>query len=155
MGAVSEDAVQHPSGKNKKGHHPNTPPLWEISRAQHCQAGCYSWAMKNMTAQELLAAYAAGKRDFFRADLRGADLSNANLSNANLSGANFSNANLSGANFSNANLNHADLRGADLSSANLSGANLSGAYLHEAEVTKAGTDGNYAVVTKGGIARFL
>jgi elongation factor Tu len=35
--------------KNKKGHHPNTPPLWETSRAQHCQAGRYSWAMKNMT----------------------------------------------------------------------------------------------------------
>jgi len=26
--------------KNKKGHHPNTPPLWETSRAQHCQAKC-------------------------------------------------------------------------------------------------------------------
>jgi elongation factor Tu len=35
--------------KNKKGHHPNTPPLWEESRAQHCQAKRYSWAMKNMT----------------------------------------------------------------------------------------------------------
>ena len=30
--------------KNKKGHHLNTPPLWETSRAQHCQAGRYSWA---------------------------------------------------------------------------------------------------------------
>jgi 5'-nucleotidase len=30
--------------KNKKGHHPNTPPLWETSRAQHCQAKRYSWA---------------------------------------------------------------------------------------------------------------
>jgi uncharacterized short protein YbdD (DUF466 family) len=28
--------------KNKKGHHPNTPPLWEESRAQHCQAKRYS-----------------------------------------------------------------------------------------------------------------
>ena len=35
--------------KNKKGHHPNTPPLWEESRAQHCQAKRYSWAMKNMS----------------------------------------------------------------------------------------------------------
>jgi len=52
MGAVSEDAVQHPSGKNKKGPHPNTPPLWETSRAQHCQAGRYSWAMKNMNISE-------------------------------------------------------------------------------------------------------
>jgi hypothetical protein len=31
--------------KNKKGHHPNTPPLWEESRAQHCQAKRYSWAI--------------------------------------------------------------------------------------------------------------
>jgi len=30
--------------KNKKGHHLNTPPLWEESRAQHCQAKRYSWA---------------------------------------------------------------------------------------------------------------
>jgi biotin carboxyl carrier protein len=37
--------------KNKKGHHLNTPPLWETSRAQHCQAGRYSWAMKNMTIE--------------------------------------------------------------------------------------------------------
>jgi len=51
MGAVSEDAVQHPSGKNKKGHHLNTPPLWETSRAQHCQAKRYSWAMENMTIE--------------------------------------------------------------------------------------------------------
>jgi hypothetical protein len=32
--------------KNKKGHHPNTPPLWEESRTQHCQAKRYSWAIK-------------------------------------------------------------------------------------------------------------
>jgi hypothetical protein len=48
VGAVSEDAVQQPLGtiKNKKGHHLNTPPLWEESRAQHCQAKRYSWAIK-------------------------------------------------------------------------------------------------------------
>jgi biotin carboxyl carrier protein len=28
------------TSKNKKGHHPNTPPLWETSRAQHCEAKC-------------------------------------------------------------------------------------------------------------------
>jgi len=38
--------VGHNNIKNKKGHHPNTPPLWETSRAQHCQAGRYSWAME-------------------------------------------------------------------------------------------------------------
>lgn len=30
----------HNNIKNQKGHHPNTPPLWETSRAQHCQAKC-------------------------------------------------------------------------------------------------------------------
>ena len=35
-------ASRQPLGtiKNKKGHHPNTPPLWETSRAQHCEAKC-------------------------------------------------------------------------------------------------------------------
>jgi uncharacterized protein YjbI with pentapeptide repeats len=37
-----------------------------------------------MTAEELLAAYAAGERDFSRADLHGVDLSGAELSGANL-----------------------------------------------------------------------
>ena len=44
-----------------------------------------------MTGQELLAAYAAGERNF-----RGADLSRADLSRAKLSGANFEGANLEG-----------------------------------------------------------
>jgi molecular chaperone DnaK (HSP70) len=48
--------------KNKKGHHPNTPPLRETSRAQYSQAKRYSWAMENMTVEELLAAYVAGER---------------------------------------------------------------------------------------------
>jgi len=83
-----------------KGHHPNTPPLWETSRAQHCQAKRYSWAMENMTAQELLAAYAAGERNFSGADLSGAYLRKAILDEANLSGANLRNADLFGADLS-------------------------------------------------------
>jgi uncharacterized protein YjbI with pentapeptide repeats len=78
--------------KNKKGHHLNTPPLWETSRAQHCQAGRYSWAMENMTVQELLAAYTAGERNFSGADLSGVDLSGADLKGANLDGANLKGA---------------------------------------------------------------
>ena len=84
-------AYKQPLGTiiNKKGHYPNTPPLWETSRAQHCQAKRYSWAMENnITEEELLAAYAAGERNFSGADLSGADLSGANLSGAKLSGAN-------------------------------------------------------------------
>jgi uncharacterized protein YjbI with pentapeptide repeats len=60
--------------KNLKGHHPNTPPLWETSRAQHCQGKRYVWAM-NMTAQKLLVAYANGARNFSGAKLYGANLS--------------------------------------------------------------------------------
>ena len=91
----------------KKGHHPNTPPLRETSRAQHCQAKRYSWAMENMTAQELLAAYAAGERNF-----SGADLDRAHLNRAHLEGADLSRANLS----------RADLLDVSLSGANLNGA---------------------------------
>ena len=120
--------------KNKKGHHLNTPPLWEISRAQHCQAGRYSWAMENMTAQELLWRYSAGGRDFSGADLSrahlfGANLSGANLNDAELSYANLSEANLSRANLIAANLGHANLSGANLMDADLTGARLDGANL--------------------------
>jgi uncharacterized protein YjbI with pentapeptide repeats len=115
------------TSKSKKGHHLNTPPLWETSRAQHCQAMRYSWAMKNMTARELLAAYAKGQRNFGGAELNRADLRGANLEGADLSGAKLEKANLSEANLSEANLSGANLNGADLSLANLSLANLEGA----------------------------
>ena len=42
----------------------------------------------NMTAKELLAAYAAGERDFSKANLSGADLVDADLRGAKLDGAN-------------------------------------------------------------------
>ena len=48
-----------------------------------------------MTAQELLAAYAADERNFSGADLSGANLRYARLSGANLSGANLHRAALS------------------------------------------------------------
>ena len=118
--------------KNKKGHHPNTPPLWETSRAQHCQAKRYSWAMNNMTGQELLAAYAKGRRHF-----RGAKLSGANLEGANLEGAIGVETNLSRANLSAANLSAADFSGANLSGAEFYEANLSGAILDGANLTGA------------------
>jgi len=31
--------------QKQKGHHLNTPPLWEENRARHCQAKRYSWAI--------------------------------------------------------------------------------------------------------------
>jgi hypothetical protein len=115
-----------------------------------------------MTKAELLAAYAAGQRNFSGVDLEGADLDDANLSGANLEdaylpgaqlvGANLSGANLSGANLEctnllganlsganlkianllDANLSNANLKGANLAFVNLLGANLSGASLHNA-----------------------
>ncbi len=100
-----------------------------------------------MTKEELLAAYADGRRDFTGvdlsevalqganlrdADLRGADLQHADLRGANLRFADLCNTNLSGANLRSADLrgailSRADLRGAILSRAKLSGAALTGA----------------------------
>jgi tubulin beta len=94
-----------------------------------------------MTAQEFLAAYAKGERDFSGANLTGADLERANLSEANLSEANLSGANLSGANLSEANLCNAKLSGANLGHANLSGADLREADLHAANLDGANLDG--------------
>ncbi|GAB4373890.1 MAG: serine/threonine-protein kinase [Elainellaceae cyanobacterium] len=118
-----------------------------------------------LSSDELVAAYAKGKRDFTCQDLSLAnlakvDLSNAkfhqsklykvNLQSANLFSADFGRASLSQANLKNANLaraylSHADLAGADLrgadlsyaylSNANLRGANLCGADLTGAKVT--------------------
>ena len=131
------------TSKNKKGHYLNTPPLWEISRAQHCQAKCYSWAMKNMRLEDFLAEYAKGRRAFngvnldyaklFGASLRGvdlcsADLLKADLRAADLRGARFWKAELLGADFSGA-----DLRGVDFWGANLNGAKLDGAILDGAK----------------------
>ncbi len=95
-----------------------------------------------MIKEELLAAYAAGRRAFpgvdlsgahlCGADLRGADLSAANLSDADLMGVDLSGAILSGAY-----LTRAWLHGADLQLADLSGANLCGADLSDADLTGA------------------
>jgi uncharacterized protein YjbI with pentapeptide repeats len=69
------------------------------------------------TPEEVARAYAAGERDFYRADLSGAVLSGADLRGADLSGADLSGADLRGA----------VLRGAVLRGAVLSGADLRGA----------------------------
>jgi hypothetical protein len=84
-----------------------------------------------MTKDELLTAYAAGKRDFRDAYLYGADLRGADLRGANLYGAD-----LRGADLRDANLRDADLRGADLRDANLYGANLRGANLPDLVVAQ-------------------
>ncbi|MHB1310616.1 MAG: pentapeptide repeat-containing protein [Gemmatimonadaceae bacterium] len=95
-----------------------------------------------MTRDELLTAYASGRRDFRGADLRGAnligaDLRGADLSGADLSGADLRGADLSGADLSGADLSGADLRVADLSGADLRVADLSGADLRVADLGRA------------------
>ena len=91
------------------------------------------------TPDELLAAYAEGKRNFEGADLpRGANFSRANLARANLTGADLSGAYLSGANLTGANLTGADLTGANLSLANLTGANLGGQWVIQGSIRSDG-----------------
>ncbi|MEA5550367.1 pentapeptide repeat-containing protein [Anabaena cylindrica UHCC 0172] len=95
------------------------------------------------TAAKMLEEYAAGKRDFEKAelgnadlqclDLKGSNLSYADLSEANLSGANLRGCDLSFADLSQANLYNADLRGAMLFSADLRQANLQGVHLEKAD----------------------
>ena len=95
------------------------------------------------SAATFVESYAAGKRDFSKAELsnadlqsinlKGSDLSYADLSEANLSGANLRGTDLSFADLSQANLKDADLRGALLISANLRQADLKGANLEKAD----------------------
>jgi uncharacterized protein YjbI with pentapeptide repeats len=95
------------------------------------------------TAATLVESYAAGKRDFSKAELgnadlqsinlKGSDLSYTDLSEANLSGANLRGTDLSFADLNQANLRDADLRGALLMSANLRQADLKGANLEKAD----------------------
>ena len=95
------------------------------------------------TAATIVEEYAAGKRDFSRAELgdadlrgvnlKGADLSYADLSEANLTGANLRGTDLSFADLSQANLQDADIRGALLMSANLRQANLQSTKLEKAD----------------------
>jgi len=115
-----------------------------------------------LSVDELLSAYAKGKRDFTSRDLsslslakvtlsganfhqsklhkvnlQGANLFNSDFGRASLSQALLKNANLARAYLSHADLQGADLRGADLSYAYLSNANLRGANLCGADLTGA------------------
>ncbi|MGF2035799.1 MAG: pentapeptide repeat-containing protein [Nostoc sp. CmiVER01] len=95
------------------------------------------------SATTLVESYAAGKRDFSKAELgnadlqginlKGSDLSYADLSEANLSGANLRGTDLSFADLGQANLKDANLKGALLMSTNLRQANLKGANLEKAD----------------------
>ena len=94
------------------------------------------------SAGELLAAYAAGERDFRHANLESANLYRANLESANLRSADLRRADLRSADLRYADLRHADLesaylRHADLESAVLESANLYSANLYSANLESA------------------
>jgi serine/threonine-protein kinase len=106
-------------------------------------------APRRMNADELLTAYAQGRRDFTahdlenlrlkRSDLTGAmfhsaNLRQTNLHGSNLAGADFGRANLCQTNLRDANLSKAYLSNADLQDADLRGADLRGAYLLNANL---------------------
>jgi len=95
-----------------------------------------------LSADELLIAYAKGKRDFTCHDLSLLSLPRAILSNANfhqsrLYKVNFQNANLFSADFGRASLSQASLKNADLARAYLSHADLAGADLRGADLSYA------------------
>ena len=77
-----------------------------------------------MTAEQLLEAYGAGKRDFRNVYLDGENLSYENLSGVDLTGAKLKNCNLTGTDLNSAILRGTYLEGTDLSDANLSGADV-------------------------------
>ena len=96
-----------------------------------------------MTRDEMLAAYAAGRRDFRRVDLTDANLICADLRRVDLSRAILSGADLREADLREGILSRSILSGADLSRADLRRADLSGADLRKTILNKAflsGTD---------------
>ncbi|NJN86368.1 MAG: protein kinase [Leptolyngbyaceae cyanobacterium SL_7_1] len=104
-----------------------------------------------MSADELLAAYAKGKRDFTSHDLSGL-----NLLKTNLSGANFHQSKLHRSNCQSANLSNTDFGRASLSQANLRNTNLARAYMSHADLEGAdlrGADLSYAYLSNANLRR--
>lgn len=105
--------------------------------------------MAKPNAEDLLATYAKGKRDFTCHDL-----SLLNLPRTNLSGANFNQAKLHKVNLQNATLANADFGRASLSQAVLRNANLARAYLSHADLAGAdlrGADLSYAYLSNANL----
>lgn len=108
-----------------------------------------SGAPPRLSADELLSAYAKGKRDFTYHDL-----SLLNVSRANLSGANFHQAKLQKINLQNANLFNADFGQASLNQAVLKNANLARSYLSHSDLQGAdlrGADLSYAYLSNANL----
>jgi len=91
----------------------------------------------NMNANEVLKQYAAGKRNFRQADLRGISLIKANLREADFTGANLTNSDLSKSDLSSANLNWVNLRGAKINGANMRQTKMPDGRIHNDHLTSA------------------
>lgn len=160
--AASTDATTLQSSSAMRRRPVARSPLPVSSERGTNSGGGDAAVIPKLTADELLAAYAKGRRDFTSHDLNllnlqkvtlsGANFHQSKLRKVNLQGANlFStdfgraslnqavlrNANLARSYLSHADLQGADLRGADLSYAYLSHANLRGANLCGADLTGA------------------
>jgi uncharacterized protein YjbI with pentapeptide repeats len=83
--------------------------------------------MAKIAADEFLARYQAGERDFRGVDLSGVDLSGSELRDINLSGANLSSANLTEIKWSHINFSGADLRDANLTGSLITSGGMYGA----------------------------
>jgi hypothetical protein len=98
--------------------------------------------IETLTAQQLLAAYEAGRRDFSLvradyADLTGANLQGASFYCASLRGANLSDASLTYVQFKGADLTEAVLRGSQLNATDLIAANFHDADMRQTDLTGA------------------
>ncbi|MCS6782512.1 MAG: pentapeptide repeat-containing protein [Gloeomargarita sp. SKYBB_i_bin120] len=105
-------------------------------------------------AQQLLARYAAGERDFSGIKLIGCNLQGANLEGVNLSRADLMLADLSGCLLIGAKLVGANLIGAELVKTNLQEATLTGANLIGANFSQANLSGSQLVGSNLSAANF-
>ncbi|MGD0765864.1 MAG: pentapeptide repeat-containing protein, partial [Dehalococcoidia bacterium] len=97
---------------------------------------------EKLTAQQLLAAYKAGRREFHyvqadNADLAGTDLRAASFYYASLRGANLSDASLTFVQFKGADLTEAVLSGSQLNATDLIAANFHNADMRQTDLTGA------------------
>lgn len=162
-------AIADPQQSEATAIQPGSPRRRTMVQAAHSlttlnsrgSAGNSATTVPKPSAEDLLAAYAKGKRDFSNYDLNGLNLNKTDLSSANFHQAQLQKTSLQGANLMNADfgraslaqaslknaklarayLSHADLAGADLRGADLSYAHLSNANLRSANLCGADLTG--------------
>ncbi|NEQ25302.1 MAG: pentapeptide repeat-containing protein, partial [Microcoleus sp. SIO2G3] len=140
-GPISGRAVPAPSGTDQRGW-ARSAGVSTAMTSGNSGGSTGKTGTPKLNAEELLVAYAKGKRDFTCHDLSLLSLPRAILSNANfhqsrLHKINLQNANLFSADFGRASLSQAILRNADLARAYLSHADLAGADLRGADLSYA------------------